>query len=59
MRERALTLWAAGLKAGEVAEACGITTAYAKVVVCLARAAGDPRAHRRSPGRRPAVRVAV
>lgn len=52
MRECALFMWAGGLSAARIAEACGITTNYVYVLACLARRDGDPRADRRPPVKR-------
>ncbi|MCG5246863.1 hypothetical protein LPC10_17750 [Methylorubrum sp. B1-46] len=52
MRECALFMWAGGRSAAGIAEACGINTNHVYVLACLARRAGDPRAHRRPPGKR-------
>lgn len=55
MRECALFMWAGGRTAREIAQACGITANHVWVLVCLARRDGDPRAHRRPPGKRSAA----
>lgn len=44
LRNEVLDLWAAGRLAGEIVEAVGIKRGYADVILCKARAAGDPRA---------------
>jgi hypothetical protein len=44
LRDEVLDLWTAGHLAGEIAQAVGISRGYADVILCKARAVGDPRA---------------